>query len=302
MAKLPKGRATREWAANGKCRAWTNAEWRMPNACLHPPEKIGGWCAGTRVRRRKPAARRDNEAEGCSIEVEVCSIMVEVWSKVVEVCSETVTRWSKVVAVCSETVARRSKVVSVCSGTVARRSKVVEVWSRVVARWGIADRPPTRSSGAERPTRLAFFMSQGRQDAGPEWCAICAQVRAELLKVCPLSNRRFVREPGTFSRQWVAWRSGVSLANIRRMCDEELPSSPDTVERLAEFLGMKLILTRVAPLPVAPKSVDEVYVDLKRRDTMRLVPRIRKYARERTPQEPAPKPPRRGTKKRLGPE
>lgn len=117
-------------------------------------------------------------------------------------------------------------------------------------------------------------MSKGRQDAGPEWRAICAAVCKELLKVCPLGNRRFVREEGTFSRQWVAWLSGVSLHNISRMVDERLPSSPDTVERLAQFLGMRIVLERVRPLPKPPKTIDEVIPDVRGRRTRRLTPRV----------------------------
>lgn len=132
-------------------------------------------------------------------------------------------------------------------------------------------------------------MSRGRQDAGPEWCAICEQVRRELVKVCPMENRRFTRLPGTFSRQWVAWRSGVSLANIRRMMDEKLPSSPDTVTRLAEFLGMKVRIDRTRPLPKPPTNMDEMVPDLRhtsnrsvrRRKRNSIVVRSRATARAR---------------------
>jgi len=126
-------------------------------------------------------------------------------------------------------------------------------------------------------------MSKGRQDAGPEWRAICAQIRKELLLVCPLSNRRFTRETGTFSRQWVTWSSGVSLANLRRMLDEQLPSSPDTVEKLAAFLGMQIVLKRVSPLPKPPHDIDELIpvqrtgggekLRPRRRNSVRAVPR-----------------------------
>ncbi len=134
-------------------------------------------------------------------------------------------------------------------------------------------------------------MSRGRQDAGPEWCAICEQIRRELIVVCPLANRRFTREQGTFSRQWVAWLSGVSLSNIRRMLDERLPSSPDTVTRLARFLGMRVLVERVGPYPAPPTNIDELIPDLRRRNTRRLVPRIRNQIRK-APRQP-PKPPRR---------
>ncbi|CAG1010950.1 hypothetical protein PHYC_03964 [Phycisphaerales bacterium] len=99
-------------------------------------------------------------------------------------------------------------------------------------------------------------MSKGRQDAGPEWRAICAAIRKDVLEVCPLSNRHFHTEPGTFRRQEIARRAGVSLANLSRMMDECLPSSPDTITRLAKFLGVRVVLERVGSLPI-PRSYPE---------------------------------------------
>ena len=50
-----------------------------------------------------------------------------------------------------------------------------------------------------------------------------------------------------------------------RMMDERMPSSPDTVTRLAKFLGMRVVLERVGPLPRAPKDVDELLPRSKKR-------------------------------------
>jgi hypothetical protein len=108
-------------------------------------------------------------------------------------------------------------------------------------------------------------MSKGRQDAGPEWCAICKKVRSQLLIVCPLSNRRFTSAPGTFRRQEVAWEAGVSLANLSRMMDEQLPSSPDTITRLAKFLGMRVFIDRIGPLPQGPDRIDGLLPRSKKR-------------------------------------
>lgn len=97
---------------------------------------------------------------------------------------------------------------------------------------------------------------RGRQEPGPEWRAICAHLREELIKVCPLTNRRFDNAPGTFRRAQVSVLSGVSLANIRRLVDHRLPGCPDTVVYLAQFLGMRVLLERVGPLPRPPKPAE----------------------------------------------
>jgi hypothetical protein len=97
-------------------------------------------------------------------------------------------------------------------------------------------------------------MGEGHPPPSPEWRAICAEVRREFIKVCPLSNRRFDNEPGTFRRTQIADFSGVSLANIRRLVDQQLPCDPDSVLGLARFLGMRFDLERIGPPPTPSPS------------------------------------------------
>jgi hypothetical protein len=97
---------------------------------------------------------------------------------------------------------------------------------------------------------------RGRQKGGPEWQALCEQIRKAYLMVCPLSNHWLTNKPGTFLRSETIERSGVSLQNIRRLVDQKLPGTPETVIGLANFLGMRLVLKRVSPLP-KPPPMDE---------------------------------------------
>ncbi len=109
---------------------------------------------------------------------------------------------------------------------------------------------------------------KGRQTAGPEWRALCAEVRAALLEVCPLSNRHFDNRPRTFRWTQVSALSGVSLHNLARLARHRLPGSPDTVTRLAEFLGLRLRLERFRPPPTPPASApseDYKYGERRRR-------------------------------------
>lgn len=93
---------------------------------------------------------------------------------------------------------------------------------------------------------------RGRQTSGAEWQRLCERVRGQFVRVCPHSNWWLTNEPGTFLRSEIVERSGVSLTNIRRLMDERLPATPDTIIKIAGFLGMRLVLRRVGNLPTPP--------------------------------------------------
>lgn len=99
---------------------------------------------------------------------------------------------------------------------------------------------------------------RGMQHAGPEWRKLCRELRSEVLKVSPLSNRRFTNTPGTYRRMEVAQQTGVNLAILRRFLDDNLPVLPDTALAVGRWLGFELqwVWTgRAKSLPLAMPPV-----------------------------------------------
>lgn len=104
-----------------------------------------------------------------------------------------------------------------------------------------------------------------RQDSSggdAEWAAFCAELRRELLQVCPKRQGtpkmgRPGQTPGTTLRSQVATEAGVNLYVLRRFLDDNLPITGPTAAALAEWLGLAIRLERFRSVPTASGVVPE---------------------------------------------